>query len=156
MFKFNRLLPALTLLLLVSGCATVEGWFSKDSNIIQSGVSLAVGETILGQKTPAAESALAVQIISVTQKVQSDIPASGSSTATVATLIAVAQAEITKLGNPQEVLAGETLLTALQPILVQYVGSGTLTSTAAVDLTQFCGWVIAAASPYTTVHALPQ
>ncbi len=121
-----------------------EAWFSTGSNEIQAATTLAVGETILGQKTPAAEKQLAVDIIGVTTKIEAEV----TTGVTVALLVAAAQAEVVKVGNPQEVLAGTTLLTTLQPIVTQYVGSGLLDAAAVVDLKAFCAWVIAAAKPY--------
>lgn len=106
-----------------------------------------MGEAILQQKTPAAEQATAAQIISIAGKISAD----ASSSTTVTALVALAKVEVTKLGNPQEVLAGETLLTALQPVLVQYVGNGLLDANAVVDVQQFCTWVVAAAQPYASV-----
>lgn len=143
----KALLIASILSLALSGCATIEGWFSKSSNELQAATTLAVGEAVLGAKTPAAEAAMAASIISIANKVSADV----SSTTTVAALVAVAQAEVAKLGNAQEVLAGETLLTALQPILTQYVGAGLLDPTAVADVKQFCSWVVAAATPYANV-----
>lgn len=105
-----------------------------------------MGEAILAQKTPAGEAALAKLIVSGATKAQADV----SSTVTVAALVAAAQAELVKVGNPQEVLAANTLLATLEPILVQYVGNSVLSPTAVVDLQTFCGWVITAATPYTS------
>lgn len=131
-------------ILSLNGCATLENFFTKNNTAIQAATGLAVGEAILGQKTPAAESALAKQIISIAQKVSADATAN----TTAAALVQVAQAEIAKLGNPQEVLAGNTLLTALQPLINQYIGTGVLNAAAVVDIQQFCTWVVAAATPY--------
>lgn len=131
-------------ILSLNGCATLENFFTKNNTAIQAATGLAVGEAILGQKTPAAESALAKQIISIAQKVSAD----ATSSTTAAVLVQVAQAEIAKLGNPQEVLAGNTLLTALQPLINQYIGTGVLNAAAVVDIQQFCTWVVAAATPY--------
>ena len=133
--------------LALSGCATVEGWFSKGSSALQAATTLAVGEAVLSAKTPAAEAAMAASIISITNKVSADV----TTGVTVANLVGVAQAEVAKLGNPQEVLAGETLLAALQPILTQYVGAGLLDPTAVTDVKLFCSWVVAAATPYANV-----
>lgn len=135
-----------TLLALLQGCS-VFSTLSKNPGDVQAGINLAVGETILAQKTPAAESALAKDIVQIAATVQAD----AEQVKTVAGLVALAQAEAIKLPNPQEVLAVQTLLIALQPVIQQYVGTSLGTTTALTDLSTFLGWVTTAATPYESL-----
>lgn len=135
--------------LALSACTTIEGWFSNPNSavVIQTTTTLAVGEAILSQSTPAAEAALATNIVSVTQKVQADL----TGTVTLADLVALVQKEVVKLGNPQEVLAANTLLTFLAAELQGKVSVGSLKPADIVIVNQFAGWVVSAATPYVSL-----
>lgn len=149
MRKLSITAACLLSILSLSACATLEGWFSNPNSaaVIQTTTTLAVGEAILGQTTPAAESALAKNIISVTQKVQADL----NGTVTLADLVALVQKEVVKLGNPQEVLAANTLLTFLAAELQGKVSAGALKPADVVIVNQFAGWVVSAATPYASL-----
>lgn len=135
-------------ILSLSGCATVEGWFSNPNSTvaIQTATTLAVGEAVLSAKTPAAEKAMAANIVSVAKQVS----AAASGNVTVAQLASLVQAQVAKLNlNPQEQLAAQTLLAFAQAELSQKVSIGLLKPTDVLIITEFCGWVVVAATPYT-------
>lgn len=132
--------------LALSGCATIEGWFGSPSAsaIIQTTTTLAVGEAVLSQKTAAAQTQMAKNIITVTQKVQADL----NGTVTLDQLVALVRQELVKVANPQEALAANTLLTYLAAQLQGKVSAGALKPADVVIVNQFAAWVIAAALPY--------
>jgi hypothetical protein len=139
---------SLLALLSFSGCATVEGFFSNPNStaMIQTATTLAVGEAILTAKTPAAKAAMAKNIVSVATQVS----AAASGNVTVAQLVSLVEAQVGKLTlNPQEQLAAQTLLAFASSELQTKVSTGLLKPADVVIVTQFCGWVVTAASPYT-------
>jgi hypothetical protein len=134
-------------LLACSGCTTVEGWFSNPNSTaaIQTATTLAVGEAILSAKTQPAEKSMATNIVSVANQVS----AAANGTVTVAQLVAIVEAKVAALNlSPQEQLAAQTLMAFASSELQAKVSTGLLKPQDVVIVTQFCGWVVAAATPY--------
>ena len=139
---------SLSLLSSLSGCATVEGWFSNPNSTaaVQTATTLAVGEAVLTGKDAAAQKQIATDIVTITKGVQGVL--NGDAT-TVASLVALAAAKVADLHlQPQQQLAANTLLAFVSSELQARVGAGVLKPTDLVIVNQFAGWVITAATPY--------
>lgn len=137
-------------ILSLNACTTIESAFSNPNStaMIQTATTLAVGEAILTAKTPAAQKQIAQNVISVATQVS----AAASGNVTVAQLVGLVETQMAKLTlTPQEQLAAQTLLAFASAELQQKVSTGLLKPQDVVIVTQFCGWVVAAATPYASI-----
>ena len=155
MFKILSLpllLPLLLVLLFpaLNGCSTTGTAPSANAAVLeQTAVTVAVGELVLSQKTPAAQKSTAADIVSVATAVQQVV--NGNAVTSIASLQAVVQAAIVKLNlNQQEQLLANVLVSTLVMELNGKVSLGTLNAADLVVVNQLLGWVVTAATPYAS------